>query len=307
MRAVVRTVLAAAVASGGALPTISYPPGFSKGSFTLSRRHIISHGGVRLRAPQDFSVSFGDAAATITLASGVTLPAGADLRVEFDAIGGEDGDVVLRQYGKVLTGAANVQTLLVNLGNPITLDRDGICAAQQRTGAGTLTINGAGASGGAVALDVRRNVTVYSGGNLAARVFTIKGTWNGVPITRTVTGVNAGTVATTATFDTVTEVSVDATIASDVEVGWGDTLGLPVRLPAAGCVLREMMDGTAPTAGTITAGVNVSSATAGDPLGTYLPNSAANGTRTFHLVIATTDPTESGPVQSPNTTFPVDI
>ena len=165
--------------------------------------------------------------------------------------------------GKVLTGAANVQTLLVNLGNPITLDRDGICAAQQRTGAGTLTINGAGASGGAVALDVRRNVTVYSGGNLAARVFTIKGTWNGVPITRTVTGVNAGTVATTATFDTVTEVSVDATIASDVEVGWGDTLGLPVRLPAAGCVLREMMDGTAPTAGTITAGVNVASATGG--------------------------------------------
>ena len=80
MRAVVRTVLAAAIASGGALPAFGYPAGFNKGSFALSRRHTMSFGpGIRMRAPQDFSVAFGDTTVTITLASGVTLPAGADL------------------------------------------------------------------------------------------------------------------------------------------------------------------------------------------------------------------------------------
>lgn len=307
MRAVVRTVLAAAIASGGALPAFGYPAGFNKGSFALSRRHTMSFGpGIRMRAPQDFSVAFGDTTVTITLASGVTLPAGADLRIELDAFGAEDGDVILRQYGKLLTSAANVQTLLVNLGNPITLATAGICALQTTAGAVPLLMNGANVVNGIWTADVRRNVTLTSAANLSAINFTIVGTWNGVPITRVIAGPNANTVATTATFDTVISVTPSATVGSNVSVGFGDVLGLPVRLPATGLVLKEMLDGVNATAGTLVAGVNVSANNAGDPLGTYLPNSASNGSRTWHLVIATSDPAESGPVQFPNTVYPAD-
>lgn len=100
------------------------------------------------------------------------------------------------------------------------LDRDGICAAQQRVGAGALTINGALAASGVATLDTQRIVGIYSAGNLSARVFTVTGTdENGIPISETITGPNATTVSGVLNFKTVTAVSVDATIATDAEVG----------------------------------------------------------------------------------------
>ena len=308
MRVVVPTVLAGALAPAGTI-VFTYPTGWNKGSFTLNRRHRIVSNGVVYRAPLNFTASFGDTQATLTSVD-MTLPAGTELRIELDAIGGENADVLLRNYpGGPLRNAARVDMVLANLGNPVATDRDGICAAQVRTGAGVLSINGTGngTADGVWTADVPRAVTVYSGGDISSVVFTIKGYRNGVYIERTVTGVSTSTVATTATFDKVTEVYASATIGTNCEVGWNDVIGVPVRIAGTGCVIREFQDGAAPTAGTVVAGVNVSSATAGDPLGTYDPNAACDGTKTFHLLIASTDPTESGPVNYPQTAFPVNI
>lgn len=103
---------------------------------------------------------------------------------------------------------------------PTATDRDGICAAQQRVGAGSLTINGALATSGVATLGAVSTVTLYSAGNLSAVTFTITGTdYYGCPLSESRAGPNAGTVQSSKSYKTVTAVSTSATIGSDVEVG----------------------------------------------------------------------------------------
>lgn len=105
----------------------------------------------------------------------------------------------------------------------IVADRDGIAQAQTTAGAGNLTLNGAGVSGGVATLSPARRVNVFSGGNIAAVTFTISGTDRaGTAITDTVTNVNNSQVATNKLFATVTNVAVDAAVGTNAEVGWTD-------------------------------------------------------------------------------------
>jgi len=99
-------------------------------------------------------------------------------------------------------------------------------------------------------------------------------------------------------FKTVTSVVPSANITS-ATVGTGDVLGLPAFLPGAGRVLAELEDGAAATAGTLVAGVRTTPATAttGDVRGTYDPNSAADGSKAFELVVALDDPSDKGVAQ----------
>lgn len=100
----------------------------------------------------------------------------------------------------------------------ITLDRDGLALSQTPAGAGALTLTAN------TTLTPPRPVAIYSGGNIAARVFTIVGTdRKGSPITDTVTGVNASTVPSNKLFATVTSISIDAAAGSAVEAGWTAT------------------------------------------------------------------------------------
>lgn len=101
------------------------------------------------------------------------------------------------------------------------LDRDGICLAQTRTGAGVLLINGALASGGVVTFDLPRRVGIYSAADLSALTFTVTGTnRQGVALSQAITGPTAGaTVSTTANFATVTQVASSGTVGTNVEVG----------------------------------------------------------------------------------------
>ncbi len=110
---------------------------------------------------------------------------------------------------------------------PATTDRDGIALAQVRTGAGVLVLAGAGVSGGvySAGFDGGRKVTVYSGGNLSALTFTIAGTdKDGATLSENITGPNNTTVTTTGYFQTVTSVSVGATIGTNVEIGFAASL-----------------------------------------------------------------------------------
>jgi VCBS repeat-containing protein len=134
---------------------------------------------------------------------------------------------------------------------PITLDRDGIAAAQTPGGAGNLTLNGVGTDFASGILATPRPVAIYSGGSIAARVFTVTGTDRaGKPITDTVTGINNSTVSTNKLFKTVSSVAVDAGTGVDVEVGY--TAVSYSRWVFAGSdqdhyslMLRYFLDGTA--------------------------------------------------------------
>ena len=114
---------------------------------------------------------------------------------------------------------------------PATIDRDGISLAQQTAGAADLTITGALASGGAVTLGYPYAIEAYSAGDIAAVIFTVTGTdqW-GKAQTDTITGVNAGVVATTKYFKTVTQIAADAAVGTDVEVGAADEIGFVLAI-----------------------------------------------------------------------------
>jgi len=100
---------------------------------------------------------------------------------------------------------------------PTALDRNGIAAAQSVTGA--FTLDGVLVSGGVVTFTTPQHVTVYAPGDEATDTITITGTdLNGNAMTEDITGVNAGTVAGTKNFSTVTAVSSDGAVV-DMEIG----------------------------------------------------------------------------------------
>jgi hypothetical protein len=114
---------------------------------------------------------------------------------------------------------------------PHTPDPDGICAAQQAAGAGALTLNGADVSDGVASFaadgDYPRvgyqvGITVAVA-NLSGVNFTITGTDpEGNALSETLAGPNNNTVETTAYFRTVTSITVDGVVGTDVTIGTVD-------------------------------------------------------------------------------------
>ncbi len=138
---------------------------------------------------------------------------------------------------------------------PHAPDDNGICEAQQIAQAGALTLDGADVSGGvasfAAAGDYERvgyQIGIYSAGNLAGVNFTVTGTdANGDALSETIAGPNNGTAETAGYFRTVTGVSADATVGTDVIVGTVDefaTATLPVDLYCSQTTIAVNIGGT---------------------------------------------------------------
>jgi hypothetical protein len=99
-----------------------------------------------------------------------------------------------------------------------------IAQSQSLGAAGNLTLNGSAASGGVATLDTQRRVLITSAGNDSGISFTVFGaTDSGTAIQETVTGANAGAVATNQDFATVTLVAASGATASTVQVGTNST------------------------------------------------------------------------------------
>jgi hypothetical protein len=290
---ILKTILGAAVADAAAF-TLSYPLGKNKGSFYGSTQHVMSVNNQFFDYPDDFDVTLtSNTVITITNKTGAALPAGATVQVQLEEQGGREyRDQITRQ---LLHSTTKGGEFLINLGAPGTADADGICASQSGTADTAMTIAGALASGGAVTFDVPRNVVAAWTGTA---VLTVTGTdvYGSAMVESSASGTSlAGKKA----FKTVTSVvpSANITVAT---VGSGDVLGLPVFLPGTGFVVKELENGAAPTAGTVVAGVLTaggSVATSGDVRGTYDPNSAADGSKVFQLVVFLPDPGYIGQAQ----------
>ncbi len=108
-------------------------------------------------------------------------------------------------------------------------DPNGIFEDQQIGGAGNLVLDGAFVTDGVAFLDVQRQVILDSAGNLSAITFTITGTdEQGRTISEAIAGPNAGSVATSLDFFTVTQIAVSAAVGTDVD---GGTNGLGGSIP----------------------------------------------------------------------------
>ncbi len=110
---------------------------------------------------------------------------------------------------------------------PSATDRDGLSLAQQRVGAGVLLLNGTAISGGTFTCPFSggRLVTIYSAGDLSARTFTVTGTdKDGVAITNDIAGPNNTTTTGTKYFHTISSISSNGTVGSNVEAGFSSSL-----------------------------------------------------------------------------------
>lgn len=287
---IVSGTLAAAVAPSATV-AISYPPGTSRGTFATGVDHYMMLGQDKITEPEGMTLSFGASSVTVTNAGASTWAAGTDFLFQFDEAG--DGNAVSRS-GVELYDPLSV--VLVDLGSPIVGDADGVCASQAITALAGGTINGALASGGVADLRLtgRNVVAAWTG----TAVMTVTGTdiFGNVLVESSASGTSlTGKKA----FKTVTSVAVSADV-TGATVGTGNVLGLPVRLPAAGNILRELENGATATAGTTVgalASSTPSTATTADVRGTYVPNSTPDGSKGFQLICALPDPAFAGEAQ----------
>jgi len=201
----------------------------------------------------------------------------------------------------------------VSLGSPAVLDADGIVAAATSTelpDTATITyttatdnttpLDGAIAAPSTVflnganvlvwVLDVPRNVTatVTHGSSVVAMTILVTGyDYYGAPMSELLTIAATGTSQTAAgkkafkyIYSVAFTAAADAT-ANTANVGWGDVLGLPYRLPAVtdfftnGTYFNSVLESTAPTV--VAAVDTAATTTTGDVRGTVDLNSATDG------------------------------
>ncbi len=99
-------------------------------------------------------------------------------------------------------------------------DADGVCQAQQTTGPADLVLDGALVVNGIAEIGSQRFIDITSGGDLSAITFELEGTSDaGDQVLETITGPNATTVTTIQGFATVTRVTVNGAVGTDVTVG----------------------------------------------------------------------------------------
>lgn len=281
----ISAILGSDVATDGTF-SVSYPSGTRRGDFINGVAHKLLVNQRLYEAPTDFTVSFGASTATLTWKGETTLTAGAQVRVQFDKPGSEEV--------KGVNNAAILTVVQVDLGNPATSDDDALRASAAWTGGATaLTLIEAGQT-----FDVPRNVIITSSGDDSGKTFAVVGEDEyGEEVRETITGANAGVAAGKKAFKTITSVTPSANAAANVKVGFGDVLGLPVWCPGSVAVIGEMQDGAAATAGTLVAGLSpltAATATNADVRGTYDPNAACDGSKSFSLLLALADPAFKG-------------
>jgi len=109
--------------------------------------------------------------------------------------------------------------------DPVDVDDNGICAAQQAAEAGNLALDGDLVSGGVATLDYARQIGIASTGNLSGVDFTVTGTdADGRAQSETLAGPSNDTVETAKYFKTVTQVAVNGAVGTDVIVGTVDEI-----------------------------------------------------------------------------------
>lgn len=284
----VRGTLAAAVATGGTF-TVGYPSGKTRGDFALGVRSKLSAIGKVFSAPEDMTLNFGATSVTVTYNGATTLPSGSAFTFQFDN-GVSTNDRVEPVSGVSIASPTHLATL--NLGSPGVAATNNILLSQAVTAASLIStvLTGALVAAGVAVIDARtgRNIVAAWTG---ASVLTVRGfDMYGRPMTESsasgtsFTGVKA--------FKTVTSIQFSADVTA-CTIGTGVALGLPVHLPNANMILKESMNGAAATAGTTVAALALTTkptATTADVRGTYTPNSAADGSKAYTLLVALQDP-----------------
>jgi hypothetical protein len=295
----VKVVLGGAVATNGTF-TVPYPDGKGLADYENAVGHYFLALGAKFTQPDDFTIAF-TTLATITYKGATTLPQGTEIYVQLEEVGRAKPKAGYVNDGATkvsITKLRELELLQIDLGAPITADPNGYVESQDLTALGVFSVSTTVAAALAAAAldgvaDVPRNVVAAWTGTA---VLTVTGTdeYDQVIVESSASGTSlTGKKA----FKTITNITASANITS-LTVGTGDVLGIPVWLPSGGYIISELEDGAAVgTAGTLVAGLapnTISTATTADVRGTYDPNSACDGAKSFSLIAVLPDPTHLG-------------
>lgn len=182
---------------------------------------------------------------------------------------------------------------------PLTLQTSGLATAQAVGAAGNLTLTaGTGVTTSVDAqgttryvLDTPRCITIDSSdvGDTTQTATVYGYDYLGQAMTETIAFDGTTEVSGTKAFKSVTRIAISAALTGNANAGFNDKLGLPVRVTDAGYIVSAKWAGAlADDAGTFAAADTTSPATAttDDVRGTYIPSSAANGSRRLVMCIA---------------------
>lgn len=182
---------------------------------------------------------------------------------------------------------------------PLVLQLLGLAAAQAVGAAGNLTLTaGTGVTTTVDALgvtryvlDTPRNVTITSSdAGDTTQTATVYGyDVYGQAMTEDIAFNGAATIQGKKAFKSVYRIAISAALTGNGSAGYGDVLGLPVRVIDAGYIVHVgWASALAADAGTFVAAVTTDPATSstGDVRGTYVPSSATDGSRRLVMTIA---------------------
>jgi hypothetical protein len=251
-------------------------------------------GGDALTHPHQFDLSLSASSVTLTNRSGFTWRAGTGYRLQLEMQGFrfyQDNDP---NFSRKLVKAVDSPVMLMNLGMPAATSATSIAAAQAVASASNLTLNGANVVNGVAFLDVPRSLTIVStNAGDTTQVATFFGLDQyGFALREAITFNGTTAVQGNKAFASISRVAISAALTGNATAGHGNKLGLPVHLPNAGFIIRELQDGGTATAGTTVAGIRTaggSTSTTGDVRGTYVPNTAPTGSITYQLIAVIPD------------------
>ena len=224
----------------------TYPTGYNKGDFSTYDAELVTGSNDRFTVTNaDFTVSLGDTTATITFKAATSIPAGTSVILQLNTVGKE---IFKNQHGTkvALKDAVERKVLRVNLGNPATVDTDGIANdLSATTTAQSYTLANCVAAfiatGGV--LDVPRNVTL-TGTSGSDHVVTITGEdVYGDVMKENLTLSGTTNIVGVKAFSKITAIAAAAGASGDTfDVGWGVKLGLPVFLKTWENIVEQYVD-----------------------------------------------------------------
>lgn len=293
--AAIKGVLSANVLPAGTF-VVGYPTGKDRGSFSQGINVRLIANGKQFVAPDDFTVAYGVASATVTYNGATTLIAGQTFVLQLDDVGTANPQLEPIS-GQAIHTPVTLSTL--NLGSPGAAVANNLyLSAALATAAGVTTaLTGALVANGVGIIDARTGRALVAAWTGAA-VLTIRGF---DMFGKAMTESSASGIAFTGkkAFAKVTSISTSADITL-LTVGTSAILGMPVYVPNAALILAQSVDGVVAAAGTFTPPLVLSSkvtAISAGVHGTYAPALAPDGSRSFSLLVALPTPGFLGQTQ----------
>lgn len=273
----------------GTMLSMPYPEGKNKNHFFASSDHKLSVGATFYRYPRDFLITFAEDRIVLHWKFDRTMPAGTVLHFMIDEPIAEH--FRSNKIDVAIEGMVAAPVHLITLGSPLTSDEE-------------FYFSGSHARLGPIQLeqstpDAPRNVTITANHDNSHAIFTVEGEdIYGLRMIEQIIGPKANqTAAGKKSFAKLLRVEPNQPCREIVQIGTGNTFGLPVFLPAEGFVISQIIDGNNVTGGIITPGdSDIPTATSGDRRGTYIlpPGYVADGKKLVMLLVALVNPSNIG-------------